>query len=288
MYAALLNNELVLAVGEANLVQEGIKKLNSEHYYCPNCRKKVILILSEVKTPFFKHVRIIKGEGEKQEHFLAKELLCSSLIASGYYAKTEISLASQQLRADVLMRDRLAFEVQCAPLSEEEFKHRHRLYEMIGIKDIWIVGQRHYLKTTLKKSQKIFLRKSKYWNWYYLEINPFKEKILLKYQIHLAPASKKIKYFQKTFPLNELGIKKLFTFKPTRFFAKRVNIKAEQRFIENQLKQKTKLGVQVAEKLYLNHLTVKDIPEEVYQKWRTPFEQSRILAYLEQKNRDVN
>lgn len=287
MYAALLNNDLVLAVSEASLIQEGIKQLNRENYRCPSCQKKVILVLSEIKTPFFKHVHIIKGEGEKQEHLLAKELLCSSLIAGGYYAKTEIPLANQQLRADILVDNNLAFEVQCAPLSEAEFHHRHSLYQAIGIKDIWIVGQRHYLKKSLKKSQKIFLRKSKYWNWYYLEINPFKERIILKYQLHLAPVSNKIFYSQKTFPLNELGIKKLFSFKPSLTFSKKISIKEEQNYLANQIKQKTKLGIQIAEKLYLNHLTIDKIPKEIFQQWREPFDDNRIITYLMQKNREV-
>lgn len=287
MYAALLDNDLVLAVREASLIQEGIKKLNQENYRCPNCRKKVMLVLSEIKTPFFKHVHIVKGEGEKEEHLLAKELLCSSLIASGYYARTEIPLANHQLRADILAENNLAFEVQCAPLSEAEFYHRHKLYQAIGIKDIWIVGQRHYLKKSLKKSQKIFLRKSKYWNWYYLEINPFKEKIILKYQLHLAPVSNKIFYFQKTFPLNELGIKKLFSFRPNLTFSKKANIQAEKNYLANQIKQKTKLGMQIAEKLYFNHLTIDKIPKEIFQQWREPFDGTRIIAYLSQKNRGV-
>ncbi|QNQ83297.1 competence protein [Lactobacillus sp. PV037] len=288
MYAALLKKNLVLAVKEANLVQEGIKKLNIENYRCPNCQKKVILILSETKVPFFKHVHIIKGEGEKQEHLLAKELMCSSLIAAGYYARTEIPLANQQLRADVLVENNLAFEVQCAPLSQEEFNHRHNLYKAIGVKDIWIVGQRHYLKRSLKKSQKIFLRKSKYWNWYYLEINPFKERITLKYHMHLAPVSNKIFYFQENFQLNELGIKKLFAFKSVVPFSKKVNIKEEQNFLLNQIRLKTKLGVRVAEALYLNHLTLENLPKEIFQSWREPLEENKILAYLRQKNRDVD
>ena len=55
MYAAMLDKKLVLAVSEAYLVNSRQKKLNQEIYRCPHCNKKVILIVSEKKSAFFKH-----------------------------------------------------------------------------------------------------------------------------------------------------------------------------------------------------------------------------------------
>lgn len=146
MYAAILNKKLVLAINEAEQVSKGLKKLNQDNYTCPSCKHRMILILSEEKTPFFKHFYKVKGTGEKEEHSQAKNLLCTALKANGIKAETEVSLLEQQLRADVLVENKLAFEVQCAPLSEMEFNHRHGLYKNLHIKDIWIVGKRHYLK----------------------------------------------------------------------------------------------------------------------------------------------
>ena len=53
MYAAILNKKLVLAIKEAEQVNKGFKKLNQDYYTCPSCRKRMILILSEEKLPFF-------------------------------------------------------------------------------------------------------------------------------------------------------------------------------------------------------------------------------------------
>lgn len=180
MYAAILNQKLVLAINEAEQVSKGLKKLNQESYLCPSCRHRMILILSEEKKPFFKHFYQVKGTGEKEEHLQAKQLLCTALKANGFRADIEVPLLDQQLRADVLVENRLSFEVQCAPLSGAEFAHRHALYKKLQIKDIWIVGKRHYLKNKINRSQKIFLRYSTQWQWYYLEINPFSCVITLK------------------------------------------------------------------------------------------------------------
>ena len=68
MYAAILNKKLVLAINEAEQVNNGFKKLNQDYYTCPSCRKRMILIISEEKLPFFKHFYQVKGTGEKEEH----------------------------------------------------------------------------------------------------------------------------------------------------------------------------------------------------------------------------
>ena len=52
----MLNKKLVLAVDEACLVNARQKKLNRDNYHCPHCNKKVILVMSEQKAAFFKHL----------------------------------------------------------------------------------------------------------------------------------------------------------------------------------------------------------------------------------------
>lgn len=53
MYAAILNQKLVLAINEAEQVSKGLKKLNQESYLCPSCKHRMILILSEEKKAIF-------------------------------------------------------------------------------------------------------------------------------------------------------------------------------------------------------------------------------------------
>ena len=284
MYAAILNKKLVLAIKEAEQVNKGFKKLNQDYYTCPSCRKRMILILSEEKLPFFKHFYQVKGTGEKEEHYQSKQLLCTALKANGVNAEVEVPLLDQQLRADVLVENKLAFEVQCAPLSETEFKHRHSLYEKLSIKDIWIVGQRHYLKNKLNRSKEIFLRYSPKWQWYYLEINPFSCVITLKYNILKAAVSSEISYEIKHFSLDEKGIAKLFTFVPAnKQNIKSASIKDQKIYLQKQLTQKSKLGLEIASLLYQLHFSVADIPEKLFLELREPKEKSPIITYLQKK-----
>ncbi len=284
MYAAILNKKLVLAVNEAEQVSKGLKILNRDYYTCPSCKHRMILIISEEKMPFFKHFHQLKGTGEKEEHSQAKNLLCTALKANGIQADVEVTLLDQQLRADVLVANKLSFEVQCAPLSEAEFNHRHNLYKKLHIKDIWIVGKRHYLKNKLNHSQEIFLRYSRKWQWYYLEINPFNCVITLKYNILKAALSTEVEYAVKTFPLDEKGIFDLFTFTPSgKVKSKFSRIQDQKLYLQKQIAQKSKLGLEIGALLYQLHYSVADIPNELFSKLREPKEQSPIIIFLQKK-----
>ena len=81
--------------------------------------------------------------GEKEEHHQSKMLYKAALTAAGFDAAVEIPLADGQLRADVLVAENLAFEIHCAPLSDAEFKHRHSLYQKIGVMNI-LLGTASY------------------------------------------------------------------------------------------------------------------------------------------------
>ncbi len=244
----------------------------------------MILIISEEKLPFFKHFYQVKGTGEKEEHYQSKQLLCTALKANGINAEVEVPLFDQQLRADVLVENKLAFEVQCAPLSEKEFNHRHSLYEKLSIKDIWIVGQRHYLKNKINRSKEIFLRYSPRWQWYYLEINPFSCVITLKYNILRAALSSEISYEIKHFSLDEKGIANLFTFTPaTKQNIKSSSIQDQKIYLQKQITQKSKLGLKIAALLYQLHFSVADIPDKLFLELRGPKEKSPIVVYLQKK-----
>ena len=237
--------------------------------------------MSEQKAAFFKHlVKYSNLMGEKEEHHQSKMLLKSALTAAGFPAEVEIPLAEGQLRADVLATAKLAFEVQCAPLSQQEFNHRHQLYQKIGVKDIWIVGQRHYLKRRLKRTQLIFFRQNKAWGNYYLEINPQRNRFCLKYNVLEEPVANKLVYQSKSFVLDELGIKDFWRFKP---FKKEysLNIATQRKYLRQQIMQKTKLGLKIGEMLYERKLTLDDLPGKVFATWRNPGERDRVSDFLQ-------
>ena len=285
MYAAMLNKKIVLAVSEAYLVNTRKKKLNEETYRCPHCRKQVILIISQQKAAFFKHLAHCSNMlGEKEEHHQSKLLLKSAFTAAGFNAQVEIPLADGQLRADVLVSEQLAFEVQCAPLSEAEFRHRHHLYEQIGVTDIWIVGQRHYLKKKLKQTQLIFFRKNKKWGNYYLEINPRQNYFCLKYNVLQEPLTKRLVYQTKYFALDEVAMRDFWNFTP---FKKHysLNSAGQKEYLRKQIRQKSKLGLRIAQLLYERRMTMMDLPDGLFAHWREPGQQDPITEFLQKEKR---
>ena len=280
MYAALLNNKLVLARAEEARVQNKITSLNQEKYFCPRCRKKVILVLSEKRLPFFKHqVGQVGQQGEKEEHYRGKINLKTALVAAGFPAKEEVPLAKGELRADILVNSQLAFEIQCAPLSEMEFAHRHGLYKKEGIIDIWIVGRCHYLSNYLNQRQTIFLRFNQKWGFYYLEIDSERELLTLKYQILQEPLTRKIRYQVKRFRIDEVGISKLWQYKP-QFIQYQLNKNNQKSYLLKQVQMQTKLGTRIAELLYLRRISLNDLPDYLFNSWRSPGMRTSVEEYI--------
>lgn len=287
MYAAFLNKKLVLAKTEAWKVKNKQKKLNSEIYHCPHCQKRVILVLSENQIAFFKHLKKFTGQmGEKAEHSSAKLALKSAFTAAGFPAQIEMPLANGKLRADVLVKQNLAIEVQCAPLSKEEFVHRHSLYQQIGVFDLWIVGRRHYLGRQLKKTQLIFFRHNKQWGDYYLEVLAKKSLLRLKHHIREAPISRQLFYQTTFFTLDEVGLKQLWHFQST-YQARHINGRQQKEYLWKQIHQKTKLGCLIAEKLYQKKITIDSLPTKLFTNYRRPGEENLVIKYLQQKTTNL-
>ncbi|MDF7638547.1 competence protein CoiA family protein [Lactobacillus sp. ESL0791] len=276
----MLNKKLVLAVNEAKLVKNNKKKLNAERYYCPRCKKRIILVISQSKNAFFKHLSSsIEVMGEKEEHHSAKLLLKTALTAAGFSAQTEVPLAAGQLRADVLASPSLAFEVQCAPLSENEFNHRHQLYKKEKIIDVWVVGHRHFLRKKIKKTQIIFFRRNHLWHDYYLEIDPQNNFLRLKYNILLAPITNEVYFQQEKFILDEIGLQRFWHFCPVlKNYA--VNSLEQKKYLQLQLTQKSIMGLRIAQELYEQHQTLENLPDKVFSTLRPINSQDNVTSYL--------
>lgn len=267
LYAALLNNKLVLAAVQAEIVKKKPEILSKKQYFCPHCKQQVQLIIKK-SSAYFKHAaRVGDLNGEKKEHQLSKFLLKKALQNANFPAQTEVTLANGQLRADVLASPKLAFEVQCAPLNRSEFWHRHNLYWRIGVKDIWLVGQRHFLHENFRKSQLIFFRKNKQWHDYYFEIDPYQKILRLKFNVLLEPITDKYHYQVENFSLDNTGLKKLWLFRPQlkKYY---VNPTEQRNYLQRKIRHKTFTGMQIASMLYQKHMTIKDLPEWVFSNFR--------------------
>ncbi len=277
LYAALLANQLVLAQTEA------LRKSPVTDYQCPHCHKKVVLVNSVDKNAFFKHEVLSHGQGEQQEHRLSKRYLTSALRSAGISAQEEISLASGRLRADIFAAPNIAFEIQCAPLSVFEFEHRHRLYTSQNIKDVWIVGKRHFLRQRLKKTQMMFLRYSSFWGWYLLETHVESKTLLLKFDLKEAPVSSQLSYRCQKFMMNSKGIASLWHFRPNMTACFYASENQQRLYAQRQINQKTQLGIKIAEGLYTNGLTLAQLPSELFTIWRKPGQPVTLLSFLNEQ-----
>ena len=279
MYAALLNDTLVLAVEEAKLTKSNNKV--KKHYFCPHCEREVQLIYKDEQS-YFKHIPSkVNLSGENEEHAQSKRILTQALRAVHFNAQTEVNLANGQLRADILAASNLAFEIQCAPLNKSEFRHRHFLYRQIGVKDIWIVGKRHFLRQNIKKSQLIFFRRNNFWREYYLEIDPFKKIIRLKYNVLLEPLTNKVHFQEEKFDISAKGLKKLWHFQPS-LHKYHVNPKQQRRYLQMQLVHKSLKGMQIANLLYKKRQTIDDLPPWVFTSFRKIDSPDNVSKYLNQ------
>ena len=279
MYAALLNDTLVLAVEEAKLTKSNNKV--KKHYFCPHCEREVQLVYKDEQS-YFKHIPSkVNLSGENEEHAQSKRILTQALRAVHFNAQTEVNLANGQLRADILAASNLAFEIQCAPLNKSEFRHRHFLYRQIDVKDIWIVGKRHFLRQNIKKSQLIFFRRNNFWREYYLEIDPFKKIIRLKYNVLLEPLTNKVHFQEEKFDISAQGLKKLWHFQPS-LHKYHVNPKQQRRYLQVQLVHKSLKGMQIANLLYKKRQTIDDLPPWVFNSFRRINSPDNVSKYLNQ------
>jgi competence protein CoiA len=279
LYTALLNDQLVLASRQAALINKTNSILKAQHYYCPKCHEEVQLVLKK-EHPYFKHwPKKNNMKGERIEHALSKQLLQCALANANLDAQIEVPLAGGKLRADVLASPKLAFEVQCAPLSRAEFIQRHRLYCQIGITDIWVVGKRHFLREKIKKSQLIFFRRNKSWHDYYLEIDPYQQFLSLKYNILLEPITEKLCYQTSVFDLNANGLKQLWHFRPLlRNYL--IDPISQKSYLQLQIMRKSRKGMRIAELLYKLNLKLTDLPEWVFTNYRRVNTIDNALLYL--------
>ena len=279
MYAALLYNTLVLAVEEAKSTKSNNKV--KKHYFCPHCEREMQLVCKD-KQSYFKHIPSkVNLSGENKEHAQSKSILTKALREVHFNAETEVNLANGQLRADILAASNLAFEIQCAPLNKSEFRHRHFLYKQIGVKDIWIVGQRHFLGQNIKKSQLIFFRRNYFWQDYYLEIDPFKKIIRLKYNVLLEPLTNKLHFQEEKFDINAIGLKQLWHFHPL-LQKYHVNSTQQKQYLQMQLKHMSLKGMQIANLLYKKRQTIEDLPPWVFTNFRKINSPDNVSKYLNQ------
>ena len=112
-------------------------------YHCPECSGQLRLREGSVRRAHFYHkhpVEDCRQNNKSIEHLQVQWRLFDLIPCSLEWRFPEINRI-----ADVVWEsEKLIFEVQCSPISAEEVHARHRDYENLGYRVIWILHDRRY------------------------------------------------------------------------------------------------------------------------------------------------
>ena len=136
--------------------KEELKKWSSKRILkCPICGKDYEYCHGKVKMPYFRHkdkeeCNYLYSESETQEHLQGKTDLYNWLLKQPNVTKVELEayIPETKQRPDIMFEwngQICVIEYQCTPISSEYYE-RHELYEVCGIKDIWICGAEKYFQ----------------------------------------------------------------------------------------------------------------------------------------------
>ncbi|MDN6967522.1 competence protein [Oenococcus sp. UCMA 17063] len=167
-----------------NVLIEADHARRDELFYCPFCKKRLLLRRGEIKIPYFAHSVNDNcssfSENESEIHLLAKKKIKKAAESMGYRAELEKVLPSISQRADLIISDssgkEVAIEFQQSPISISDLRERNRGYMIIGLPVIWILGPNY---SFTNPSQRIIFKfadqetKVYYWDQFKEQIRVF-------------------------------------------------------------------------------------------------------------------
>lgn len=134
------------------------------HYFCCCCKEEVVYKKGQVKLPHFAHKQnslcSANFEGESWEHLKGKSDLYDWLCRIGFRPELEVYIEEINQRADVLFEwnsQLFAIEYQCSPIPEQSIINRTKGYLSLGIRPVWIAGEKLKLKKNLSISNRLFI-----------------------------------------------------------------------------------------------------------------------------------
>lgn len=149
MLQALTSDNRLLQLTAFN--RDEINQFRSKQFFCPICKKQVIIKAGKEVIPHFAHKRkencSLFHKGESKEHLLGKRLLYEWLQGQGYDVSLEYYISELQQIPDVLLkfkRRKIAIEFQCAHVSPEEIQARNKSYKKLGILPVWLLHIKYF------------------------------------------------------------------------------------------------------------------------------------------------
>ncbi|MBF0700195.1 competence protein CoiA [Streptococcus danieliae] len=120
-------------------------------FFCPFCKQELILKSGQWVRPHFAHQVGQACEGavlnEGAEHLNLKADLFDWAQVHEAVA-LEVGQAKGSVVSDLLLSQNLALEIQCSPLSPQDYERRSRAYQDLGLPVVWLLGSKHFLYLT--------------------------------------------------------------------------------------------------------------------------------------------
>ncbi|WP_143424842.1 MULTISPECIES: competence protein CoiA [Geobacillus] len=175
---------------------------NDEPFFCPACRKEVVLRSGRHRLPHFAHrkgtVCPFEHEPESERHLTGKRDLFAWLVRQGVEAKLEPYLTAIGQRPDVLFRygpHLYALEYQCSPIDESLFCERNDGYRRLGIRPLWVLGA-HHLRRSPKRPNEVSLSR---FQWLFARRVPFS---VAPHVWYYSPETKRFIFLSRPLPLS--------------------------------------------------------------------------------------
>lgn len=255
-----------------------IAPLRKEKWRCPSCQKPVFMKVGAYKQPHFSHYRqgacLTFSEGETAEHLAGKQLLAGWFERQNIPYKLEASLPEMQQRPDLLifLKQPIAIEFQCSPLSASKMKERTQGYLDNGYAVIWLVGKKLTPTHKLSASQRQFIDYQEKLGFYVFSLN-IEQKCIIRYSQmmitfneHLSP-----KTTQTIFSMvgaNQQTFQSLFTAPKSKVVREEEMTFKKIEQLHKQLSKALYYGNKkhliIQEKLYMRHAHALQLPIEAY------------------------
>jgi hypothetical protein len=126
-------------------------------FRCPGCNEEVVLKKGDIYEHHFAHRpdSTCNFGGEGPEHDYLKKRLQAWCLKSGYFSDVGVERVFPHNRADIYVETnkgtKIAFEIQCSPLSIATLILRTRAYTELGIYTLWLIPfQSHFIESPMK------------------------------------------------------------------------------------------------------------------------------------------
>lgn len=164
---------------------------DNQEYYCPMCRRKLILRTGNLKSNHFAHQRsdYHKQIRETDIHQAGKLILKKWGEELGFQSRVEVYFKKIKRRADVVLNNRnsqIVMEYQCSPLSVAKLAERSQAYSQLGIKFLWILGKRYQFNEQISQRVAQFFKYHPHLGFYIIYLNAEMQRFEVYYQIQRA------------------------------------------------------------------------------------------------------